>query len=151
MTLRRSADGKIAFSDPKWTVHDTIECNVIIDETSEVIPFHATPYDDVEEGRELFELISVEYGGAIAPCSLEERYESAAGDALSRRDSELRASDWISNGDVQLENQLEWLQYRQDLRDITLQAGYPHQIDWPTIPERTKSIPLDERINAASS
>ena len=126
-----------------------LNATVILDETSEVIPFHATPYDDVEEGRELFELISVEHRGAIAPCSLEERHDSAAGDALSRRDEELRASDWISNGDVQLENQLEWLQYRQDLRDITSQAGYPHQIDWPTRPERTKSVPLDERVNAA--
>ena len=55
---------------------------------------------------------------------------------------------WISNGDVMLVNQIEWLQYRQDLRDITLQEGYPYEIDWPQKPETTHSTPIDTRINS---
>jgi hypothetical protein len=28
----------------------------------------------------------------------------------------------------------EWRQYRQELRDITTQEGFPHNIDWPEEP-----------------
>lgn len=59
-------------------------------------------------------------------------------DILQKRQKLLVASDWTDTlsaktrlGDA-LYNQ--WQTYRQALRDITDQAGYPLNVEWPTAP-----------------
>lgn len=44
--------------------------------------------------------------------------------------------DWTQLSDVNLDEskRQEWLLYRQNLRDITIQAGFPWDITWPTPP-----------------
>jgi hypothetical protein len=37
-------------------------------------------------------------------------------------------------GELTAEKQAEWTQYRRDLLDITNQAGFPHNVVWPTKP-----------------
>lgn len=148
MALKRLDNGEIYFGEAKWTAWDTIECIVQDEDTDEILNFHATPYDPEDYGRELFEMMSTKYSDMVEACSDEDRYSSLHGEAVLRRGSELRNSDWIANGDVLLANQVEWLQYRQDLRDITLQEGYPLTIVWPTRPDITYSTPVDERISA---
>lgn len=56
---------------------------------------------------------------------------------LSRRNSLLYTSDWtqIPNNPLTSEVQQEWAVYRQQLRDITQQSGYPYNVVWPTQPE----------------
>jgi len=44
-------------------------------------------------------------------------------------------SDWTQLPDVPLSNKNEWIVYRQQLRDITNQIGYPFNVVWPTKPE----------------
>lgn len=44
-------------------------------------------------------------------------------------------SDWTQLPDVPLSTQASWQLYRQALRDITEQAGYPEDIVWPATPE----------------
>lgn len=51
-----------------------------------------------------------------------------------QRDSLLRNSDWTQLADVNLTNKEEWNKYRQYLRDITNQAGFPDNVTWPTQP-----------------
>ena len=48
----------------------------------------------------------------------------------------LRQSDWTQLADVPLsaEKKAEWNTYRQALRDITAQEGYPFNVVWPTEP-----------------
>ena len=48
----------------------------------------------------------------------------------------LRQSDWTQLADVPLsaEKKAEWNTYRQALRDITLQEGYPFNVVFPTEP-----------------
>ena len=48
----------------------------------------------------------------------------------------LRLSDWTQLADVPLsaEKKAEWNTYRQALRDITLQEGYPYNVVFPTEP-----------------
>lgn len=150
MTLKRLDNGEIYFGEPTWTPTNTIMCLVQIEDTDEVVEFNATPYDPEDYGRELFEMLSTKYADQVAACTEEARYEWAEVDALMRREQELAGSDWIANGDVMLGNQVEWLQYRQDLRDITLQPNYPYDVEWPTRPEITHSTPIDERIRARS-
>ncbi len=48
------------------------------------------------------------------------------------RDSLISKSDWMGCSDVIMSD--EWRQYRQELRDITTQKGFPHNINWPEEP-----------------
>jgi hypothetical protein len=53
------------------------------------------------------------------------------------RNRKLQLSDWTQLPDVPLtESQVNsWREYRQELRDVTEQAGYPKNIIWPVEPE----------------
>lgn len=42
--------------------------------------------------------------------------------------------DWTQLADTPI-NKPIWLEYRQALRDISLQAGFPFKIEWPIKPE----------------
>lgn len=51
-----------------------------------------------------------------------------------RRNRLLTETDWTQSRDVTLDNDADWTVYRQELRDITTQEGFPHNITWPTKP-----------------
>ena len=53
---------------------------------------------------------------------------------LSRRNCLLAASDWTQLPDVDSSVRSLWLDYRQALRDITDQEGYPNTVKWPVNP-----------------
>ena len=57
----------------------------------------------------------------------------AAANVRSERDQKLKDTDWMGMSDVTMST--EWATYRQALRDIPSQAGFPHTITWPTEPE----------------
>ena len=50
-----------------------------------------------------------------------------------QRGEELKDSDWTQVADAPVD-QAAWATYRQALRDVTSQAGFPWTVDWPTIP-----------------
>jgi hypothetical protein len=50
------------------------------------------------------------------------------------RNQRLKDSDWSRLDDVNV-NKLAWADYRQTLRDIPQQAGFPWDIQWPSAPE----------------
>jgi hypothetical protein len=56
-----------------------------------------------------------------------------ATEARSKRNTLLAASDWTQIPDAPVD-QAAWATYRQALRDITAQAGFPESIDWPVQP-----------------
>lgn len=61
-------------------------------------------------------------------------YAAGANDRASEavrkeRDSLLIATDWRANSDVTMT--AEMAAYRQALRDVPAQAGFPNTIDWP--------------------
>ena len=51
------------------------------------------------------------------------------------RDTLLAQCDWTQLPDVPLETKTAWAAYRQSLRDITNQPGFPDVIEWPKPPE----------------
>lgn len=53
----------------------------------------------------------------------------------AERDNLLKGSDWTQLPDVPLTTKELWAGYRQELRDITMQKGYPTDIIWPTPPQ----------------
>jgi hypothetical protein len=58
--------------------------------------------------------------------------------ALYERDIALSSSDWTQLPDVQStlseEEKIRWKNFRQELRDITKQDGFPEKFDWPKRP-----------------
>lgn len=61
---------------------------------------------------------------------------SAASQARARRNFMLSQSDWTRLDDTPLtdEQKAAWATYRQALRDITTQTGFPWEVTWPTQP-----------------
>jgi hypothetical protein len=51
----------------------------------------------------------------------------------AERNRRLSESDWTQLADAPV-NREAWLAYRQALRDLTTQAGFPFEITWPELP-----------------
>lgn len=67
----------------------------------------------------------------------EESRNELARAVKARRNDLLRLSDWTQLADVSLTGDqiASWTVYRQALRDISLQVGYPESIVWPLPPQ----------------
>lgn len=63
---------------------------------------------------------------------LAERAAAKAADVRSQRDRLLVETDWMALSDVTMSP--EMATYRQALRDITDQVGFPHTVEWPVKP-----------------
>jgi hypothetical protein len=61
-------------------------------------------------------------------------WQALADDAKAKRNTLLQRSDWTQIADVPVD-QAAWAAYRQALRDITTQVGFPEQINWPEAPQ----------------
>ena len=62
-----------------------------------------------------------------------ERDAAKAAEVRSQRDKLLAETDWMALSDVVMSP--EMATYRQALRDISDQVGFPHAVEWPTKPE----------------
>ena len=62
-------------------------------------------------------------------------YQLADAIAKQQRQTLLIESDWTQLPDVSISTKESWAVYRQALRDITSQSGYPYNVVWPTKPE----------------
>ena len=62
--------------------------------------------------------------------------EQAERNIRSRRDNFLQETDWIVIKSYERGANIpaQWELYRQALRDITAQAGFPYSVEWPTKP-----------------
>jgi len=63
----------------------------------------------------------------------ERQLEQEAEEARTQRDALLSQSDWTQVPDAPVDQQA-WAEYRQTLRDIPQQAGFPTEITWPVKP-----------------
>ena len=66
-----------------------------------------------------------------------ERLEQATESARNQRDRLLTDSDWVTIRATDTGDPVptEWVDYRQALRDIPDQTGFPEEIEWPSKPE----------------
>jgi len=60
--------------------------------------------------------------------------DRAAAEIRTERDAKLTSCDWTQVADAPVDK-TAWATYRQALRDIPEQAGFPNEITWPTEPE----------------
>ena len=77
--------------------------------------------------------------GEVAALNLREaewvegEHDRQASDVRNQRERLLSATDWMALSDNTMTP--EWASYRQALRDITAQEGFPYSVIWPTKPE----------------
>lgn len=84
--------------------------------------------------------VSAGQSGTISSTFISPR--AAAANALQTRNHLLANSDWTQLPDVPLtaEQKAAWATYRQALRDVPAQAGFPENINWPVIPGMSVSV-----------
>lgn len=76
-------------------------------------------------------------GAWVLPYVVEQQpLEQAERNIRSRRDGLLQETDWIVIKSYERGENIPavWELYRQALRDITAQAGFPYEVTWPTKP-----------------
>ena len=72
-------------------------------------------------------------GGWVQPYVVEELpLQQTNRNIRNRRDELLSETDWMALSDNTLTP--EWATYRQSLRDVTDQTGFPYSVVWPTKP-----------------
>ena len=59
--------------------------------------------------------------------------DRAAAEIRTERDAKLTESDWTQVADAPVDK-AAWATYRQALRDIPSQAGFPNEVVWPVEP-----------------
>jgi hypothetical protein len=72
----------------------------------------------------------------IEPLSAQEvstRLDSMSSDVRQTRNEMLTACDWTQVADAPV-NKAAWAAYRQALRDVTSQPGFPFNVSWPQEP-----------------
>lgn len=107
----------------------------------DVFPLTLTPRPDVDYTKNVTEGAAVLTDGAwkqvwdvtdATPEEIVQRTDNEAQSVRSQRDYLLQQTDWMALSDNTMTP--EWAAYRQSLRDVTDQAGFPWSITWPTKP-----------------
>lgn len=70
---------------------------------------------------------------ALSQAEASERNAAKAAEVRSERNAKLAASDWTQVADAPTDK-AAWATYRQALRDISAQPGFPWTVTWPTEP-----------------
>ncbi len=69
--------------------------------------------------------------------ALIEKNVALAASVRRQRDNLLAASDWtqtVADSPLSDKERAAWSKYRQALRDLPAQAGFPETVDWPVAP-----------------
>lgn len=105
---------------------------------TETVDYVARDSDFTETGKWVYEqLIAGNFKGEITdwvpppPPTTEE----VAVQVRVQRDYLLAQTDWTQAVDVPQSIKDKWAPYRQALRDIPQQEGFPYNVVWPTKPE----------------
>lgn len=64
----------------------------------------------------------------------ERALEQEAEEVRTQRDALLKDSDWAVLPDAPVADEQTWKDYRQALRDLPQQEGFPQEVVWPTKP-----------------
>jgi hypothetical protein len=128
--------------DPRWVnaEHTMIDLTIKWVEIDEELPFTASPDDCEEHGCAIFAAaVAGEYGAVAEFVPYVPTQEEKAAAIRAERDALLAASDWTQLLDARTAmgeaKAAEWDAYRQALRDVPQQSGFPDVVEWPIKPE----------------
>lgn len=98
------------------------------------IPFTCDPEDKgaAFDTRALFDKMKDEAAPYVPPPLPSD--DEVAAQVRAERNRLLAASDWTQVGDVPDRIRFAWAAYRQALRDIPEQEGFPRDVAWPVKP-----------------
>jgi hypothetical protein len=105
-----------------------------------LLPIDSNPETQYVENGVLVELPAKPQTGAYSFNYSSKTWETQTSLQIERikgqRNYLLTQSDWtqITNNPLTAEKQQQWAIYRQALRDVPAQSGYPYNVTWPTIP-----------------
>ena len=123
-----------SITNPIYTNADGtgIDAQIKFAEFDQVLPFHATSWDTELHGKQIYDdLIAGKYG-PITPYSPDlTKIELSV---RSQRNMLIMQTDWTQGADVPEATRTKWATYRQLLRDVPQQSGFPTNITWPTPP-----------------
>ena len=132
----------IQYTDVKNPVWGNSEKTIIICEVNfsllpeDFVPFSAVASGNYEHTHKIYaECLEGKYGEignyVPPPAPTTEQLENMI---RSERNRLLSTTDWTQLPDVPQATKDLWAIYRQALRDITTQTGYPRNVVWPTQP-----------------
>jgi hypothetical protein len=107
-----------------------------------VYPVQQTSEPPVDHTKNVIESTPVQQGGEwvqawnVTDATAEEiaqRTEDQANNVRAERNQKLSECDWTQLPDAPV-SQSDWATYRQNLRNITAQTGFPWSVVWPTQP-----------------
>lgn len=116
---------------PQWanTEQTMLDLQVRPEGSETFVPYCAMVCGE-QQATDLFNRAVAGEFGEVAPVSAA-RYEVKV---RGQRDVLLQASDWSQLPDVPQGLKDQWAAYRQALRDIPSQSGFPFNVTWPTSP-----------------
>lgn len=116
------------FRNPKYTAQGHIDCEILVGD--EWLPTTVAP-DDVEAGYDAAALFSaIKTKGGIEPYSVCK--SNLADEVRAERNTRLAKTDWMALPDSPHYSS-EILEYREALRNITRQPGFPNSVTWPEL------------------
>ena len=118
------------YRNATYNARGTIDCEIEHPDYG-WIPFTASPTDVETLGREIFAAAQASAAPYVAPPV---NLDALAARVREERDALLAASDWTQMLDAPVD-QAAWATYRQALRDVPAQNGFPESIVWPVAPE----------------
>jgi hypothetical protein len=101
----------------------------------DVYPYETVPQPQASEVQRVVDGGFTEVNGAWLRVWTVEDLPLADAEARIRsiRDSKLSSSDWTQVADAPVD-QAAWATYRQALRDVPQQTGFPFSVTWPQEP-----------------
>lgn len=99
-------------------------------------PYNPQTHKPEQDSAPVFRNQRWELGYTLAALTQQEAQELATGmsqQVRAERNTRLAASDWTQVADAPVD-QAAWAAYRQALRDVTAQPGFPFAVTWPATP-----------------
>ena len=128
----------ISARNPVWVnaEHTCIDLYVLFSHLPNEIPFTSHPEDPEAHGRDIYNRALAGEFGEVAeyvpppPPTIEEQ------SVIERqnRDQLISNTDWTQASDIPQSTKDKWASYRQLLRDVPQQEGFPFNIVWPEKP-----------------
>lgn len=117
--------------NPKYNKVGLVDCEILHPQLG-WIPFSASPDDSEQHGKDVYQRVIDGEAGEIAPYEVDLELESSI--VRGQRDRLLLESDWTQLPDIPESTKILWEPYRQALRDVPQQEGFPLSVVWPTKP-----------------
>lgn len=108
----------------------------------DVYPVEVSPKPDVAPDQDAIANSMPDYVNGVwvlgwtVQQKTEQEIAQLADEVRAERNAKLTACDWTQLEDAPLTEaaKIVWQKYRQELRDVTSQAGFPTNVTWPEAP-----------------